>query len=693
MTRAESRRRWLVGIIGYAGVLWLTAVVYGRALDLPFYFDDLDHLPYVAQNSLSNIWQSAGGFPYFRPLGATVWRLSYLLWGEHQPVWLHGVNLILHALNGWLVGWLAGHIWRTAQSRPTPSAATGDAWQSHLVATLAAIFFVLFPFSYQAVPWVGAIYHLLATTLVLTAVVSYQQWRTSQHHGWLLLGLLAILLAPFAHENGLIAAPLIAIYHLLSLTRPPSQFPIHNSPFTIPIWFTPLLIWFSIWWRAPKARGTAEMGLNHLEAFGQNLAYFAQGLAFPFSWLGGWLRDSWGWNDLTTAVWLILLALLFVTLTALVLRQQQASLALLLGFPLAWWLLGTLPALLLLDFAYVISAPRLLMLSSVGAALLWAITAVAWFAWAERQWATRRSTAVVGFLSGAGLVALAILPASWFIQGQMTQHEQLGRVWWQLVEVVNQHQQMPAERGVIFLNFPGNITLPTTFYPLGHEGTVFNVSYIPPERIYEVNSGRALASPLYFRRYDDIRPEVTYFYGVLDQGQDWPALLMDARYQHTAVFNTQYTPDDIWLEPVGGWLTNAPRPSRPLAVFPEHDLWLVEGSTTAVSPHTVAVTLHWFAPTPPGYEWTTFVHLLDKTTGELVAQADGHALANTFSMGQWSENLSLWDERLIWLPEGVTPEQVSTAVGLYNWQTGERLGVQIRGQEGLDTAVGLPFTP
>jgi hypothetical protein len=676
-----------VGLAGWA--IMLTAVFYGRSLALPFFFDDLDHLPYVARTTLPEIWQSAGGFPYFRPLGATVWRLSYLLWGGHNPVWLHAVNLALHALNGWLVGWLAFRLWQAGTRR-----------RSVIVAPFAIACFLLFPFSYQAVPWVGALYHLLATTLVLTAVVTAQKWQISHQNRWLALSLTAVFLAPFAHENGLIAAPLIMALQLLD--EPP---PTTLRRFTF--WLYPViaLLWLPIWWLAPKARDTGEMALNNLETIGQNLAYFTQGLAFPFTWLGGWLRDTRGWSDLATAVLLSGLALALVLLTAVVLRRLGWRSLLLFGFPLLWWLLASLPAILLLKFAYVISAPRLLMLPSVGAALLWALVAGTWLAYPQTVLDKQPSAKNTNFSQNkfffsalsapsvvqkffaphtAGiLIALAILPAGWFITDHMNQHEKLGRVWWQLVEAVNQAPEQKQDS--IFINFPGGLVNPTTFYPLGHEGTVFNVSYIPPERIYEVNSGRALSTSLRFRRYDDIKPQLPYLYGVLDQGQDWPELV--AQTPNTAVYNTRYTTSHIWLEPVGGW----PSPqatAEPLAVFPDYDLALLAGSHTAVSPDFsgLVVTLHWSAPRQLGYEWTTFVHLLDTATGDLITQADGHALANTYPMGQWPENASLWEQRHVALPAGVRAEQVVTAVGLYNWQTGERLVTQ----DG-DTAVTLPL--
>lgn len=650
-------------VIHFVGLLALTALLYGRALPLPFFFDDLDHLPYIARTPLTQIWQSAGGFPYFRPLGATSWRLSYLLFNGHHPIALHALNLLLHALNGWLVGRLAAQLW-----------ADGAHTRQTAVASLASILFILFPFSYQAIPWVGALYHLLVTTLVLTAVVSYQQWHTTQQTHWLHLSLIAACLAPFAHENGLITTGLILT---LALSQP-------SASFRTLLWYTlPPLLWLPIWSFAPKARTASDFALNNLETIGQNTAYFGQGTAFPATWVGGWLTATRGWNDLATAVVLTLIALILAFLIAIAQPQIRPKMR----FALLWSLFASLPALLLLDFAYVISAPRLLMLASVGAALFWAFVWGAGLQWATQQAGWRRTAGTLTLISFS---ACAILPAAHFIHSQMDQHDQLGRIWWQLVALVDETQA--SGQTALFLNFPSSLANPTPTYPLGHEGTVFSVSYIPPQRIYEVNRGRTLAAPLRFRRYDDIRPAMPYLYDVLDVGQDWPALLAENRF--TAVFNTRYTPQRIWLEPVGGW--PAPQPtSKPLATFPDAGLALLDGSHTAVvsTQNQAIVTLHWAASHPLSYEWNIFVHLLDKQTGQLIAQADGQALANTYTLGQWSTPLTLWEQRYIPLPAGVPPQSLTTAVGLYNWQTGERLPIQISGQNQPTTAVILPTHP
>ena len=191
---------WALYIVWGVALTWLA---YGKVLTLPFFFDDLAHMPYVDTHTLAELWQSAGTFPYYRPLQSTVWKLLNGLFGSHDPAGAHSMNLLLHALNGLLVGWLAGQLW------PKRSFFDGQSPSAWLRIFLSATLFVLFPFSYQAVPWVGSLAHLLVTTLILLTMATYWQMRRSNRRIWGALSLLLALLAPFAHENGVLVGPLL----------------------------------------------------------------------------------------------------------------------------------------------------------------------------------------------------------------------------------------------------------------------------------------------------------------------------------------------------------------------------------------------------------------------------------------------------------------------------------------------------
>lgn len=621
MTRTQWHITWLV--------IWCTAVtaaLYHTTLALPFFFDDLDHFPYVASHTLPYLWQNTGGFPYYRPFPGTLWWLSYHLLGSHSPLLHHSLNVLLHATNGLLVGLVA---WQLAPTRrATPF--------------LSATLFLTYPFSYQGVAWVGAVYHLWATFFVLFSLFAYGRYQATQRRAWLAVGLTAVLLAPFAHENGLIAPLLITLYALFNRTS-------WRSLWRVGVWFAPLGVWAAVWRMVTTtAATTADTALNNAETLGQNTAYFAQGVGYPLTWLGGWLRDDWGWNDLQTAVWLSVLAL--ATAALLLWWHRAAWRTAVLGA--ACFILASLPAVLLLDFAYVISSPRLLMMPSAGIALLWG--GILGEVWQKRGRVAQTAVAL--------LLAIWLGQNGLFIQRHTGQHTLLGRAWWQAVELATAANR--AGQTPIFINLPTSLTTPTATYPLGHEGTVFMVPYIFPERILSVNAGQPITAVLH--RYDDIRPTMPYFYDVLGGGQDWATTLTTT--SNATVYSAHYTADSIHFVPVGG--LQASPSTTPAWQMASGDLQLLSSQFTLVDELTGRLDLVWETAAPLPWELTIFAHAVD-STGQLVAQADGQAWDNTLPLGQWPPHTRITDTRTIVFP--APPTAVQVFIGLYNWQTGERL--------------------
>ena len=618
------KRPWLLLAV-WCGVI--TAVLYSPALSLPFFFDDLDHFPYIATHTLPDLWQSTGGFPYYRPFPSTIWWATYHLLGQHKPLLHHALNLLLHAANGWLVGWIA-----TRLAPPTnPQKAIG--W-------VAASLYLAFPFSYQAVAWVGAVYHLWATFLVLAALFAHVQYQQRQQIGWLLLALGAVGLAPFAHENGLIAPVVLIGYSLLQ----------RAWQWWMVGYVAPWGVWAWLWSLVTQNDTAASTSLNHAEAIWQNSAYFAQGFAYPFTWVGGWLRDNWGWNDLGMAVGLTLLAILLLTIAT------APRLPKLVGAGVLFYGLAALPALLLLDFAYVISAPRLLLMPSVGAALVWA-GAGGWV-WAQRgRW---------GQAAVLLLLLITLAQNGEFIRRHLSQHTLLGEVWWQATQLTTAAQQ--TQQTPVFINFPTHLTAPTTTYPLGHEGTVFMVPYIFPLRIVQVN-GAMQGEPI-FRAYEDTRPAMPYFYDVLGMGEDWPAIL--ATHQAAVVYNTHYTAESITLVPVGEIGPTQPHETG-LMRTADGQLTLLDAQFSQLDEQTWQLKLVWQATAPLPWEMTIFAHATAEN-GTLITQADGQAWANTLPLAQWPIGSPLTDIRTFQLPASTAHPQVR--IGLYNWQTGARLPLQ-----------------
>jgi hypothetical protein len=106
---------------------------------------------------------------------------------------------------------------------------------------------------------------------------------------------------------------------------------------------------------------------------------------------------------------------------------------------------------------------------------------------------------------------------------------------------------------------------------------------------------------------------------------------------------------------------------------------------------TVVATLYWRSWSVPDFDYTAFVHLVD-AQGRLVAQQDKPpGVARNYPPRQWWPQDIVRDEHVLWVPAGAGDGPFTLRIGLYNWQTGERLPVWPY-DEGADRSF-VPDTP
>ncbi|MGB1251858.1 MAG: hypothetical protein ACPG8W_14660, partial [Candidatus Promineifilaceae bacterium] len=496
------------------GCILLVLLLYPEALWLPYFFDDLDHVPFAMENSFGTIWRSPGGFPYFRPLGVSALRLVGRLFGASAFAH-HAFNLILHALNGFLVGLIAGRL---------------NSAEKHPRAILAATLFILFPFSYQAVPWVDAVYHLITTFLLLAALLSYLHYQTSRQRRWAILTVVCLFFAPFAHENGLIGGALVA---LLALITPTTQRPTHWTPshfIHAGVWLIPSVCNLLITSAIPSNSRSA-VALNGLETLWQNSTYYLQGFIFPISWLGGRIVRAGG-NDLYTVWALGAVALLLILLLA---KRWHPLYAL----GLVWFAGGSVLAVGFLNFQYVIDGARLLMVASVGAALFWSQLLV-------DGWRQRWARPLVGLVSLAAVVANGL-----FIRDTLNTHRVLGEGFWHVVEETT--TQASSSDAVVFVNLLEWAANARLQFAVGHEGAMFRPNYIPAHRI--ASGLYPTTRPMQFINDPATLPEWDYYFDAINEFGGWEALerksvdLFQINYsaetvtkQHLGTTNVQLSP-------------------------------------------------------------------------------------------------------------------------------------------------------
>lgn len=649
----QSRYSWILLVV------WCTAVtllLYGGALSLPFFFDDFVHYPFVAANPIPQIWLETTELAYYRPLNFTIWRVTFDLLGEHNPLVDHGINLALHAMNGFLVGWLAARLWAPGrQNFPLVNRdeRVVDWWRALLASTL----FLLFPFSYQAVPWIGSMSHLLVTALILLSLFGYVQMRRNAQRLWGVVSLFFALLAPFAHENGVLVMPFVV---LIALTTPNAPDRWRRAVTAGIVWSLPLLLYVPIWLSLPRVGGDGLFP-NSLEGMLQNATYFVQGLAFPLTSFGGWLMRRFGLNDMVT-VWL--LSGLALGLAAAIQLLNRASLRSLL--PWLWYLLASVPAVLFLIFDYVINGPRLLMVASVGAAWLWTDVVVL-FARGVRprpaERALRTATAVA-------FVALIVVQSVVFIRERMQLHAVLGDGFTQVIDATVAANENGLETAVV--NFPSWLAPRESTFALGHEGVLFWPDYIPPAIFMAVHTGEF--GDLTFVQIGALRPQLEqYYYGPTGPLPDWDSLTAVP----TEFYITQYTPQALALQPAGvvGMHNHGPGDAI-VARFRDADgqeLALLAQAVATQENGQLRVDLLWEVSRPFA-DTTVFVHVVD-AAGNLLAQSDGDPLGGSYPFDIWragspdEDHSDASDVRLLPLPEGAT----AVRVGLYNRQTGERI--------------------
>jgi uncharacterized membrane protein len=101
----------------------------------------------------------------------------------------------------------------------------------------------------------------------------------------------------------------------------------------------------------------------------------------------------------------------------------------------------------------------------------------------------------------------------------------------------------------------------------------------------------------------------------------------------------------------------------------------LQGYDVAQTGSVLAVTLYWQALAPMSLDYTVFVHLLDPQ-GQTVAQHDGQpAWEVSVPTSTWQLGETVPDKHTLSLPGNLSPGQYRLQVGVYYWQTLERLVV------------------
>ena len=635
-----------------AASLLLVAIglgVYGFSLHLPLFLDDILHLRWLDHTDLRTVLTSPGWLSYYRPLPNALWKVLSLALGTHHAPALHALNLALHLLNAVLLLWLV-RLWRGPGSLAYGAA--------------AATLFLLFPFSYQAVPWASAVTHPLATALALGSLLLMLGGRDRSSRPLLAASLGLALLSPFAHETGAIVAPLVVML-LWTASRPVRlrQALTFALPYALAAGFgTAVLLLMR---QSPLGNQ-----MFNLESRWQNTAYYMQALAYPISPLAKLLLSArWGLNDLWSVVAISAPAIAVLTaLYAAVGRGRPAALA------LAWFAMAAAPSWLMLGFEYVIDGPRLLYAASVGAALFWALPA-------DLPWRTPRGR-VIGGAAAAVVIAATAASGYAFILSRSVIYQQLKRATDQLIAAVGPPS---SDRLVLALNFPSWLAPLDTTYAVGHEGVPIVASYFSMGDYYQANAGRPQRIDGYV--LPDVQRPWRFHYvgwGPVVSSDGIQELLRSA----SRIIVTSYESPEILVYDAGALeAENASTDAGFLSTY-DDNLALLSYELEK-RPGRLLVTLLWQSRGPLARETTTFLHMHDQQ-GDLVAQTDGLPVGNV-SRPSWWKRGDVWrDTRVLPLPEDLKPGRYLLRVGAYPVAGGPRLAARTAdGQRAENDSVPL----
>jgi hypothetical protein len=105
------------------------------------------------------------------------------------------------------------------------------------------------------------------------------------------------------------------------------------------------------------------------------------------------------------------------------------------------------------------------------------------------------------------------------------------------------------------------------------------------------------------------------------------------------------------------------------------------------------LVLYWQADTVQEVDYTVFVHVVN-ASGEIVAQKDNMPRDDLSPTTQWEPGELIVDLRVVPIPLDMRAGEYQVMVGMYNWQTGQRIPVHTpSGQEIASDAILLeqPF--
>ncbi len=613
----------------YSLPLLVAMLLYGYAIQLPFFLDDGPHFQILAQTNGLQHWGDFPAFPFYRPLTFTIWKF---IEGQDASLF-HLLNVLLFGLCGVLIGRIVCLF--------VPTGLTG---------VLAGCLFVAFPFSYQAVAMVAALFHLTLTLGMLVCIWAALQWL--KRGGGLFLASLWIgaFVAVFSHENGVLLPPLLASA-LLLYSRVKSITWREISWILAPV-MTMTAIYFVLW-LSFRPNDATEINPD----MWVSLAALTQGLVYPFvSVIRPWVEGD------AQPFALIVLVIVGIAISTALLWQMEAEIRWLAWYGVGWYVLAVLPAVIVLPAAYGLGQPRLALLASVGGSIFWGVIIT-------------HSIRPIGGV----LVLLFLYVSIEFLGMRRADFLYLNDFNRQALALFEANDVIST--GALLVNAPDYITPQehNRRFLLGTEGVLFVDETLDYNQQFWMNSTLP---------YDNVEV-VAYDQIQRNEGFDFRAHLphlgqadIATRSREAAqVYITHFDGRQFYPIEVGKPVESTGK--DPLAIFGVDAFALVSAETTYFDDHII-VYLAWQALEPQAVKGFVHVYCED----ELIGQSDGYPRGDTYPFSYWKPGEVQSDIRHIWLSEGIEDDCLDVYAGMYAAAEVTRLNA-MDGVTGIEYEDGL----
>ncbi|HAJ05375.1 MAG TPA: hypothetical protein DCL76_02335 [Chloroflexi bacterium] len=672
-----------VDIVKIGKIVWLKFFVppicvfalYWPVLEMPFFWDDVANFIFMENRSILSFWQTAAGFPYYRPLGFTVFRIWQWLFGVHNTYSMHLLNIVMMIVNGWLVMGVSSRLYLLLNIGSVVSNRENrHSFYYQVFAMVSGIIFCFFPFASLVIPLVASMFHLLVTMMALASLFSVLNFFINNNIKWLFIAVVLSILAPFAHESGVVVGFVLffVCVSVLCVLKQKRDVDLISKKYLWISMFVNIVAstCFPVLWSYIDKMRT-DNGIPMFRSIieiGHNIIFFLNALTFPVQPLALIISKQIHWSEANVA-----LCVGFISIIMLAFLYKKTNQLILFFVLLVIYGLLSMPSIVTLPQLYVVVSPRLTLLPSICACMVWSGALVILIANYKY-----RVIVLIGVV-----FLLCSIPIK-YIHSRVDLHE---RALNSVKEMVNMTDNFVDDSHLI-VNPTTWLALAQHTYPIVHDGVVVIPEYHDPAQLVYIHNGnhidvRGVNFPL-------VATEPVYhYYDVWGEIMYWEAMADTIRvYDH--VWLTEYGDSNLEIKEVGQVISedDIMIEQVPLASFDDGRIMLFSVDAIMKNKNVLAIELVWRMNEFSDED--VFVHIFD-CRGGLLGMADGPPLGRMFPFWQWKLGEQVRDVRSVEIADGDDP-CVSVEVGLFDAASGNRVVVSnLEGAVFVDNIVKKKF--